>query len=115
MRKVDRIIKDLCTYHGEVNDREVKTMHKLWDELVKRGFVAYEFIVDEDVLVPTPANMKYPFGIMDVGDSFFVEDCNENLRNKITLAGRQWSKRRGSERTFVSRKEDGGIRFWRTK
>ena len=59
--------------------------------------------------VPVPGEKKrYPYGVMDEGDSFFVEGgklqvvCNANYR-----AG----KRLG--RKFVARKEGDGVRVWR--
>ena len=52
---------------------------------------------------------KYPYKIMEVGDSFFVPDgklnqiCNGNYR-----VGKQLGWK------FVARTENGGVRVWRT-
>lgn len=61
--------------------------------------------------VPLPANFRrdrYPFGAMEVGDSFAVP--TRKVRAAISSAS-QHGKRTG--RKYVSRKSDDGIRIWR--
>lgn len=60
--------------------------------------------------VPLPvARQKYPYKEMEVGDSFFVNGggiqnvCNQNYR---------MGKKLGM--SFIARKENGGVRVWRT-
>ena len=64
--------------------------------------------VQKDVPVPE-ARKRYPYKEMDIGDSFFVDGggiqnvCNQNYR---------MGKKLGM--SFIARKEEGGIRVWRT-
>lgn len=63
--------------------------------------------VSRDVPLP-PARRRYPYVVMEVGESFFVDSgslqvvCNANYRA---------SKRLG--RRFIARREEGGVRVWR--
>jgi hypothetical protein len=66
--------------------------------------------VDKDIPIPERRVRRvYPYAELEVGDSFFLEDaalqqvCNNNLR-----AGRKY------QRKFVAKKENGGVRVWRT-
>ena len=64
--------------------------------------------ISRDVPVPKP-HFRYPYGVMEVGDSFVVPGgrlqivCNANYR-----AGKRLGRR------FTARKEDSGVRVWRT-
>ena len=64
--------------------------------------------LDKDVPLPE-ARKRYPYREMEVGDSFFVEGggiqniCNQNYRTGKKLG-----------KSFIARKEDGGVRVWRT-
>ena len=61
----------------------------------------------KDVPVP-PDKRRYPYKVMDVGDSFFVDGgklqvvCNNNYRTGKKL-----------DRKFIARCEEGGVRVWR--
>ena len=63
--------------------------------------------LDKDVPLPE-ARKRYPYREMEVGDSFFVEGggiqniCNQNYRTGKKLG-----------KSFIARKEDGGVRVWR--
>jgi hypothetical protein len=55
---------------------------------------------------------KYPFGDMAVGDSvFFGGDASETMNPK--LAARAYGRYHGKK--FTTRKQDGGVRIWRTE
>ena len=64
--------------------------------------------LDKDIPVPEPRK-RYPYREMEIGDSFFVPAggiqniCNQNYRTGKKLG-----------RSFIARKEDGGVRVWRT-
>ena len=64
--------------------------------------------VQKDVPIPE-ARKRYPYKEMDIGDSFFVDAggiqnvCNQNYR---------MGKKLGM--SFIARKENGGVRVWRT-
>ena len=64
--------------------------------------------LDKDVPLPE-ARKRYPYKEMEIGDSFFVEGggiqniCNQNYRTGKKLG-----------RSFIARKEEGGVRVWRT-
>ena len=55
---------------------------------------------------------KYPFGIMAVGDSFFVEGESLPL-SKAYLASSQYAMRHGLK--FSGRTTERGVRIWRVK
>ena len=63
--------------------------------------------VSKDVPLPEPKR-RYPYGVMDVGESFFVNGgklqvvCNANYR-----AGKRL------DRKFIARCEESGVRVWR--
>ena len=65
--------------------------------------------ISKDVPLP-PHKRRYPYSVMEVGDSFFVEGgvlqvvCNNNYRTGKKL-----------ERKFIARKEENGVRVWRTE
>ena len=67
--------------------------------------------VDKGIEVPKSVNRnRYPYKVMEIGDSFFVPDgklnqiCNGNYR-----AGKQLGRK------FVARTESNGVRVWRTE
>ena len=92
-----------------------------------------DFIVDKetgvtiDIGVPLPedrrATVKYPFGNMEKGDSFFVAvvsgDNGDRLKNRLSQASRTFGKRQDPERKFILRtrleNEISGVRVWRTE
>lgn len=61
--------------------------------------------------VPAPGRRtKYPFGEMEVGDSFFVEHGNASaLSNAACSYARYWKK----PFKYSARRVDGGARIWR--
>ena len=73
--------------------------------------------VDKDVPLPTSAVIKngrsyagkYPFAIMEVGDSFFVS-AKEGAY-VVGSAASAYGKRHGKK--FTSSHVDGGTRVWR--
>jgi hypothetical protein len=69
-------------------------------------------VIQIDVAYPIPTGVggKYAWSIdMEVGDSFLTED--HLLMVKIV----SWCKRNGHKEQFISRKEEGKIRIWKTK
>lgn len=54
---------------------------------------------------------KYPFKVMEVGDSVVFPDQNGN--GKAATAAKVYGHRSGKH--FTSRKVDGGVRIWRDK
>jgi len=73
-----------------------------------RGTKMISMEVSKDVPVP-PDKRRYPYKVMEVGDSFFVDGgklqvvCNNNYRTGKKL-----------ERKFIARCEKEGVRVWRT-
>ena len=60
--------------------------------------------------------VRYPWGKMEIGDSFFVASDNpERLQRTLTSAARGWVVRsQAAGRQFTVRRVDGGVRVWRT-
>jgi len=80
-----------------------------------------------DIGIPLPqdrrSNVRYPFGNMEIGDSFFVTvvsgDNGDRLKNRLSQATRTFGKRQDPERKFILRtrleNEISGVRVWRTQ
>ena len=60
---------------------------------------------------PVGRPQKYPWIKMGVGDSFFIPREELNSGNASQL----WRHRKAYGESYVSRKEEGGWRIWRTK
>ena len=57
--------------------------------------------------MPENRYTKYPWGGMDVGDSFFIPGGGRRAQINVTAAARN------TEFKVATRKENGGIRVWR--
>ena len=80
------------------------------------------FKIDKNIEILTDQNhkIKYPFLKMEVGDSFFIPEKDEqkriNLARRAASAGIAFSKsKRKGEVKFSTRKLEDGIRIWRIK
>jgi hypothetical protein len=67
-------------------------------------------VIEKDIELPTERTRhSYPYRMMEIGDSFFVEDskisvmCNNNYRMGKLL-----------KKKFIARVEGKGVRVWRT-
>lgn len=64
-----------------------------------------------------PGQYSYPFGDMQIGDSFAVPLGTESgrIQNKVSSAISMWRKRTGTAAKFATRvnREEGVIRCWR--
>lgn len=64
--------------------------------------------ISKDVPLPPPRR-RYPYSEMEVGESFLIAEgnlqvvCNANYR-----AGKRLNRK------FIARREEGGVRVWRT-
>lgn len=65
--------------------------------------------IDKDVPLPD-GQAKLPFGIMDIGDSFFVNGYSHNM-DTVRSAASAWGQRH--QKRFTVRVVDGGVRIWR--
>ena len=69
--------------------------------------------IDKDVDLPERGAGRpntYPFGEMEVGDSFFVDGIP---KERVRSAANQYGIRHG--RKYATRSVDGGIRVWRAQ
>lgn len=77
------------------------------------------FEIEKNIPIPKPPTgfTKYPFGEMEIGDSFFMR-CSEadvlKLKTRIRGATRPFRKRRNTTARFEVRRVSGGVRCWRT-
>ena len=73
-------------------------------------------VISLDSTVPVPKEYpqaKYPFGSMEVGDSFVVPN---ELRQRVAGAASQYTRRSDYKIKFTTRSMgDGTVRIWRTK
>jgi len=67
------------------------------------------FKVERDI-PPPPSRSKYPFGEMEVGDSFLVPGIKTSA--EISSAVNYRKSRYGEN--YICRAVDGGVRVWRT-
>ena len=69
--------------------------------------------IDKGVEIPAGGNPpKYPFNeLEEIGDSFFIEG-RESTQISSSM---QAAKHRYSDRKFISRTVDGGVRVWRAE
>jgi hypothetical protein len=77
--------------------------------------VAIDFKIESGVPLPEPVSGRasYPFGSMNVGDSFFVAAAHDDLlaRDRLASAASYFGIR--NKMKFARRKVDGGFRVWR--
>ena len=67
--------------------------------------------IDKDIPTPqTKERNSYPYKVMDVGDSFFVD--NQDVR---TMSNNNYRAGKNYARKFVARREGNGVRVWRTE
>ena len=64
------------------------------------------FKIEKNIPLTSPT-IKYPFGDLEVGDSFFCDDFH------VKNAAHSYA--RGRDMTVAVRKENDGFRVWRTK
>ena len=70
--------------------------------------------IEKGVPVPPAQNgrpVTYPFGEMNIGDSFFVADVGK--RFSIYSQVRYYNEKNGRTIQVVQRRESNGVRVWR--
>jgi len=76
-----------------------------------------DILIDKNVDIPTRNKRRgkkiYPFGTMDVGDSFFVECTKDDLSRTQCLILASCRPGRFDGKMFTTRRVEGGIRCWR--
>lgn len=73
----------------------------------------YDFEIDKGIAIPPKeSRSRYPFALMKVGDSFFVEGTGRSLGSCISSAIRLRVRSHPEER-YTRRKKANGIRVWR--
>lgn len=71
-----------------------------------------EIEIEKGIPVPTgTGNLKYPFSTMEVGDSVLFSDIAAG--KKAYNSARKFNLR--SEKRFVQRKTEEGVRIWRAE
>lgn len=67
--------------------------------------------IEKKIPVPVvPGNAKYPWDLMEVGDSFLCPAGKESsMRSNVSAAGKKL------KRKYIGRKTDEGYRVWRIK
>jgi len=74
-----------------------------------------DFVIEKGIPIPERrrgnlggASNRYPFGQMEVGDSFFCPGASSSVEAAANLYGKR------SDRKFSARYVEGGTRIWRT-
>ena len=75
------------------------------------------FVIEKNIPIKQRVkNSRYPFDIMELGDSFFVPVGNEHRTAAVGARLRTCAYAHGKRRGMFSfRKVDGGLRCWRVK
>jgi hypothetical protein len=66
--------------------------------------------IDKDIPPPEPL-VRYPFKLMEIGNSFFVPCENTKKIRSLQSIMLNYGKRNGTK--YRSRKENNGMRIWR--
>ncbi len=71
------------------------------------------YSIEKDIPIPEKSGrkIKYPLDDMEIGDSFFIPGVDHQDISPVIAArkrARKW------QREFTTRREDDGIRVWRT-
>ena len=70
-----------------------------------------DFVIEKGVPAPEARyRNKYPFGEMEVGDSFFVPGGEAG---KLSNSASVYARYHGRKLKFSARKVEGGARVWR--
>jgi hypothetical protein len=69
-----------------------------------------KFVIEKGVPVAAHGNAIYPFGEMEVGDSFILPNGAGNA-SSFRRSAALWAARNNAKVTI--RKVDGGLRVWR--
>ena len=68
--------------------------------------------IEKNIPIGVVNQTKYPFSKMEVGDSFFVKGDKKKI-TAVTVAATTYKK--NTEGTnFISRRNESGVRVWRT-
>jgi hypothetical protein len=74
-----------------------------------------QFKIEANVIVPPKQRRGiYPWRLMNVGDSFFVEGDDSSVRSNVANCATSFSCRNKGYR-FSIRKVPGGLRVWRVE
>lgn len=57
----------------------------------------------------------YKWDEMEVGESFFVPDCDESKRNSIWISSHAWFRKHKIECKLITKNVDGGFKFTKAK
>ena len=68
--------------------------------------------IEKHIPMPTSRSI-YPFADMEVGDSFFVPK-NDIVGTRVSVAI-SYYKKKNPKKSFATRKDENGMRIWRTK
>lgn len=66
--------------------------------------------------IPIPSRSKYPFGEMEIGDSFLIQlngDRVNNVQMKVNQAAKTYRSASRSDFKIKTRKTDEGLRVFR--
>jgi hypothetical protein len=70
----------------------------------------YSFKIEKNVpIAPRRLKTRYPYAILEIGDSFFVP---KNTPSQMA-GSRQWAQFREPMKVFTLRREGDGCRVWR--
>jgi len=70
--------------------------------------------IEKGIPIPEKSYIKYPWGKMEVGDSFFLFfEYTKREHQSISGSQASWKRYNKSNYKFTIRKVDGGIRAWR--
>ena len=70
--------------------------------------------IEKGIPIPDRARKSsYPFGQMEVGDSFLDRDAAKTISSRAYNAANIWGRNHGVK--FAGRQVEGGVRIWRVE
>ena len=66
--------------------------------------------IEKNIPIPRKGKQKYPFSKMEIGDSFFLENSTIGK-----VAAEAYREKKATNRMYVARSIDGGVRIWRVE
>lgn len=76
-----------------------------------------KYVVEKGVPIPSkqdnPKYQRYPWPIMEVGDSVFFDGVKKGAASNQACAARAWGRNQKVKKVFIAQKQENGVRIWR--
>jgi len=96
----------------------MKSTNIKYDIIINLKTIKMEFKIEKEVKIPSKFERymsKYPFGEMEVGDSFIAGEPTKQVLARVSNAATRWAKQNANGHVFTCRTTNDGVRIWRTR